>query len=838
MSAVAPSPPNAKRHVYKLALYGRKNSGKSCILAALALGLERVPNPDGLGCVWVCDETTVPVPKGPRDSWDLTAPETTRHLGREWLKRAVERLKAGDVPPPTPTNVAPFRFFFDLTDRKTGRTFRVEMVDYSGELVRPEASEETFAKTLREHLETLDGILVLGEAPRRDEESQPLYKELSLLLDAFTLLADQRHGKKVHPFPVALVFNKWDRQSRMQRYSSGEAGVEVDLFLRRDPPPPQLGLLNVLETVSGNTPERSNCRPFALSAFGKAVTVTRTTEDGKQVVIDVPASAIPLPAYGLEDPFVWLCKRADEIEAERLATGVERLRFWDLPQARRGEALASVRDLPRFIDRFPKSAPERKTAESLAERARTALWQQLGFAAGLAAVLFFLTVNGGFYGYDQVKYHGVERTVEKADDDKPLANWRAAEAYLASYVQSNWYRVMSHLAFKTPAVARGLLDSVRQHVSVASDIEAKLEGLEQRRDAATAETALNGIQADAQRLEVPGDLLFLANRKTNLMTSLAKKIDDLGARTEEGKKRNAFRKLLDGFEFAKAANYVGGGEVAAMSGLREKLTEEFKTQAPLLLKNRVGYLAARDGWRDAEALINSFRSSEAVRDVLQNPVLLGKLNNLERWVKVHRQETLYKRWSGYHDANTGQQILSGDDDRYKPAVDSYNRFQKSMTDQQNWSLRISEIQLDHLGELRKTWGLRVELRSRDGSFIDAIEGKFEVQQTGRTSWPGTKLLATPRIRANDEIILDFKMKADNWRKTWNVGEARHPTSVLNLKPLTVQLEDNPTDPYWSYYFPKYSPPRVVMAVDSPEIPTLRELPSPQDPPSIDTVLFP
>src|SRR5207302_78441 len=83
--------------------------------------------------------------------------------------------------------------------------------------------------------------------------------------------------------------------------------------------PPQLGLLNVLETVSGSTPGHTNCRPFALSAFGKAVPVTRTTESGDQVVIDLPASPIPLPAYGLEDPFVWLCKRSDEIEAERLA---------------------------------------------------------------------------------------------------------------------------------------------------------------------------------------------------------------------------------------------------------------------------------------------------------------------------------------------------------------------------------------------------------------------------------------------------------------------------------------------------------------------------------------
>ena len=363
MSINASRAESAQRHTYRLALYGRKNSGKSCILAALGLGLERIPHPDGLACVWINDDTTIPVPQGGASwtiddpipvAWDLDDPAITRHLGRQWMKKAVKELKDGEVPRPTPIDVAPFRFLFDFNDPKTGREFRVEMIDYSGELVRAEGSEDLFARRLRAQLETMDGILVLAEAPRSSEESQPLYRELNLLIEAFRLLADQRRGKRVPPFPVALVFNKWDRQSRMEHYSRAESEVELDVYLRRTPPPPQRGLLNVLQTVSGSNPERPNCLSFALSAFGRAVSVERTNEMGERVMIEVPANATPLRSYGLEDPFVWLCKRSDEIEADRIVQRVAGLRFWNVSQTFHLVPLSYIAQTRQFMDRFPR----------------------------------------------------------------------------------------------------------------------------------------------------------------------------------------------------------------------------------------------------------------------------------------------------------------------------------------------------------------------------------------------------------------------------------------------------------------------------------------------------
>ena len=95
------------KHTYRLALYGRASSGKSCILAALGLGLSRIPHPESLSCVWIKDDTTIPIPPGGEKwkcedpippTWDLEAPAITRHLGRQWMLEAVASLLDGDVP--------------------------------------------------------------------------------------------------------------------------------------------------------------------------------------------------------------------------------------------------------------------------------------------------------------------------------------------------------------------------------------------------------------------------------------------------------------------------------------------------------------------------------------------------------------------------------------------------------------------------------------------------------------------------------------------------------------------------------------------------------------------
>jgi hypothetical protein len=858
MSTKASPAEPAKRHTYRVALYGRKNSGKSCILAALGLGLERIPHPEGLACVWINDETTIPVPPGGASwsvedpipiAWDLDDPAITRHLGRQWMRKAVKELKKGEVPRPTPVDVAPFRFLFDFNDPKTGRGFRVEMIDYSGELVRAEGSEDLFAKRLRTQLETMDGILVLAEAPRPNEESQPLYEELNRLLEAFALLAEQRRGKRIPPFPVALVFNKWDRQSRMDEYSRAQSEVELDTFLRRTPPPPQRGLLNVLQTVSGSTPEVTNCLSFALSAFGRAVSIPRTDDFGKQVLIEVPAIKTPLHSYGLEDPFVWVCRRSDGIEADRLVQAVSGLRFWNIPQTIHAAALSYVAQLKQFVDRFPAKAPERKTAQGLVEQARKTLAKQVGFFAAVAVVLFGLTVNGGFLLYDSLTYYPLERAAESATKDDSLKRWREAESYLSSYVQSNWYRATSLVLIRPPWVAHRSLQSIKQKVAVASEIDTKISALTELMNGNTdiADSALNDISNKLDAIKIPTDYNFLVQRAGSLRTVILKKKIERDANNDAAERRKKFDMYVENAELAQAANYVLSRDVAQIQGFQEKLTLEFRTRAAPKLKHRVGELcqSQRPNWSSAEAAISSFQTSNDVKDVLQNEALFGKLENLSLWVRNHRRVYLYRDWYYKKDESTAQRILTGEDETYKPYVLSYQAYRQSLSTQQNWKLKLSAIELDHVGALQSgvrhyNPKLRVELWTKQGkSFVESIEGEIEVTSAGRIPWTGTKLLTTPLLLPNDEFLLKINMtqyiSKVGFGGTWVVGEAAVPTFVLDLS-RAIQLKDDAKNPYWTGY--PGDPPRVLMALESPTLPKMPELPNPPALPDIESVLFP
>ena len=51
MSKPVPSTAKQVQKIYRFALYGRRNSGKTCILASLAMA--RIAHPDGLSCTLI-----------------------------------------------------------------------------------------------------------------------------------------------------------------------------------------------------------------------------------------------------------------------------------------------------------------------------------------------------------------------------------------------------------------------------------------------------------------------------------------------------------------------------------------------------------------------------------------------------------------------------------------------------------------------------------------------------------------------------------------------------------------------------------------------------------------
>jgi len=98
------------KRVYQIALYGLSGSGKTCLLAALAM--DRYPNPFGFTVTWLT---------------------SSKQTGKEWLQKAINALESNQVPPPNPNTDNHFTFEFLCSYQ--GKRYQVRMFDYAGELV-------------------------------------------------------------------------------------------------------------------------------------------------------------------------------------------------------------------------------------------------------------------------------------------------------------------------------------------------------------------------------------------------------------------------------------------------------------------------------------------------------------------------------------------------------------------------------------------------------------------------------------------------------------------------------------------------------------------------------
>ena len=226
--------------------------------------------------------------------------------------------------------------------------------------------------------------------------------------------------------------------------------------------------------------------------------------------------------------------------------------------------------------------------------------KQVGFLSAAAVLLFGLTVNAGFLAFDAWNYYPLERAAGSSSADASLARWLQAESYLASYVQSNWYRATSLVLIRPPSIARQILQSVREKIAVAAPIDAELTTLEDlvNSTSATAESALNNIARRRDEIKVPPGYDFLNTRIKLLGGLILKKKNEFITNKEERARRDKFETYLENAELSQAANYVLSEEVAQIPGLQEKLADEFRSRAASKLKAKVAELcqSQRPNW--------------------------------------------------------------------------------------------------------------------------------------------------------------------------------------------------------------------------------------------------
>lgn len=315
------------QQVYRLALYGVRSSGKTCILSALSL--PRIAHPDGLSCSWIENVRGHELPSGDPSSWMTDDPY---HLGWKWLNDQRNLLKQGEIPFPNPNRQDAMRFRFDFGSPDHG-VRHVELIDYSGELITATASE--LAAKLREHMRIYDGLLILAEVPRPNGDLAPLADDLEKLQSAFLNLMDERSFGPRQDWPIAILFNKWDRRSIRDRDGNGDEKDLIGAFLNQTPAPPHGSLIDTITNAVGS----NNTQCFAVSAFGSH----EIRSDGREVP---QLNGAILNSYRLEDGFVWVAKRHDTLQVERLEKAAGTASWWAFWQLLFGNSGSDVGNAP------------------------------------------------------------------------------------------------------------------------------------------------------------------------------------------------------------------------------------------------------------------------------------------------------------------------------------------------------------------------------------------------------------------------------------------------------------------------------------------------------------
>ena len=200
------------RKEYRFALYGQTESGKTCLLATVAMGA--IGHAGGLTAEWL--PVTVPKPDtgGRRNRAQREA--LALHNGKEWLDEAIRRLEEEGIPKGTPPDDLDREVDFKLGSPGRGDVY-LRMIDYAGELIDPEKESTPggASEKLKRELEKSDGFLILVETPASGDISpvgEKVKDAIRPLRQAFSSLNNKKDMVRI---PVAVALTKWDRFSKI-----------------------------------------------------------------------------------------------------------------------------------------------------------------------------------------------------------------------------------------------------------------------------------------------------------------------------------------------------------------------------------------------------------------------------------------------------------------------------------------------------------------------------------------------------------------------------------------------------------------------------------------------
>ncbi len=562
MNTIVPLLPGGRK-VYRFALFGGTESGKTCLLAAL--GLTRPPHPEGHSCTRI-GELETPPPAGHWAGWDLRGdPVAAFYYGSRLIGAGERQIKQGNVPEATDKQ-PPYLLLYEFTDSER-RTFTVEMLDYSGELTKTDLMRDDLAVLLREQLKGMDALLVIAEAPLPGEDDLRLSDGLENLCAAFLKVQEtQRDGGKSNA-PVALLLNKFDRRCPPS-VPPEQREANARMFLADGESPVHSRLERTLRGAVA--PE--SFKVFAVSAFGEARLSDRSDGAGHRQELPRPGK---LMSYGLEDAFVWASRRRDEIDLARYRE--EAGKVWGGPLGWLAPYPGGVTNMRRMagdlVRQLPEGTPEREEVKRGHARAG---WMWMTRTLSLAASLLLLLGGGALgvetYAFDGPEHRRVQAVVKDDSSTKEQHAW--ARQWLSDYVASDpWRHVLSQYlvvdrrsAGETlAALVAGRDDALWKRVNGAgpdrmAQVDAAEQYLEEFPESGQHTAEVQAILNEGRRLRFWKPF---SDAEGDAKVKLAREALAAAAKLEDGK-------YLDCKEGAEARNLV----VAADIKLKQKENED------------------------------------------------------------------------------------------------------------------------------------------------------------------------------------------------------------------------------------------------------------------------
>jgi hypothetical protein len=581
-----------------------------------------------------------------------------------------------------------------------------------------------------------------------------------------------------------MLLNKWDRCSQIDRYDETAIAIEKDTFMDRQPPVPQKVLFNVLMAVAGYADTEPYSASFAVSAFGKTKVVVKQTADGRQRQVEVPRKLTPLQSYGLEDPLVWVCDKAGELEMRQLTADVAGLRPWKVWHALSRRALKVRADVQRIRKRIPAHLPQAQTLKRLAGTTLAAFAKQTTFALVFFLAVTFGLLQWGVSAYDDWQYTRIYPALKAAETNAPPAEWaekwKDAEAFLASYSKPSWFRLASHYWVLPPGVARQKLadlqpkfEEARRIVAVRDEFDIRVAGLVQQAQA-TQEVAQAGAKRrELELLAVPEEHPGGGPKKAEGLSRIDQRVEELLVAAAAEDLRRRYNDCMTTKELGRAAELLGTNERRPVAAT---LREDFQGRWYDLLASEAKGCCLNEQWDRARQEVDKVASStEAMR--LAGPNGRLRCDDLHARIDQYCQETVYRNWyTAKGNAYRYNEVLARGSQADRDAVMVWKKFDDFKEEPNSWEISIESVYQPSHGAI---FSSQTETScSRGGRIICTAPYTFD--RTPETATFSSVKGTVSSVRYTETVSLSVYYTTKNWIESPAAGRTTWEGSMKDL----------------------------------------------------------